>query len=394
MTGTDLVQLEVGPVAHGGHCVARLDGRVVFVRHTLPGETVRAVLTEATPTARFWRADAVEVIDASADRVPSAWPAAGPGGVGGGELAHVALPAQRRWKQAVLAEQLRRLGGVAFDDVPVRAAPGDDARGGLGYRTRIDLEADASGRLGMGRYRSHEVVALAGMPLAVPGMGRLSLFERSWQPGQLVRAVAPSVGDALVVTHPEQAVTERVVTGRGEWEYQVPAGGFWQAHAAAPQVLVDAVLDAAGDVTGRRIWDLYAGSGLFALPLATAAGPAGRVTAVESAAVPGLVAAAVAIPQLEVVGARVERWLRSADRVDVVVLDPPRTGAGRRVIEGIVAARPELVVYIACDPAALGRDIRTLRDAGYEPDVVTGYDLFPMTHHVESVAVLRPARDR
>ena len=80
-----IVDLEIGPVAHGGHCVARHEGRVVFVRHTLPGERVRARLTDAAPDATFWRADAVEGLDAAPDRVPSAWPAAGPGGVGGGE---------------------------------------------------------------------------------------------------------------------------------------------------------------------------------------------------------------------------------------------------------------------------------------------------------------------
>src|SRR5690606_33662822 len=140
----DVVELEIGPVAHGGHCVARLTeaggggGRVVFVRHALPGERVRARLTEAASEARYWRAEAIEVLEASPDRVPSAWPQAGPGGVGGGELAHVELAAQRRWKGAVLAEQLARLAGVERE-VTVEAAPGDDERGGLAWRTRIEL---------------------------------------------------------------------------------------------------------------------------------------------------------------------------------------------------------------------------------------------------------------
>ena len=107
------IVLRVGPPAHGGHCVARLDddpaGRVVFVRHALPGEVVRAVLTEKS--AKIWRADAVEVLSASPDRVRSVWREAGPGGVGGGELGHVALSAQRTWKRWVLADCLRRIGG-------------------------------------------------------------------------------------------------------------------------------------------------------------------------------------------------------------------------------------------------------------------------------------------
>ena len=151
-----MIELEIGPVAHGGHCVARHEGRVVFVRHTLPGERVRAVLTDSGPSASYWRADTVEVLEASPDRVPSAWPAAGPGGVGGAELAHVALPAQRAWKAAVLREQLQRLARIDRD-VEIQAVPGDDERGGLRWRTRIDLVADPSGRAGMRGHRSHEV---------------------------------------------------------------------------------------------------------------------------------------------------------------------------------------------------------------------------------------------
>src|SRR5690606_28094450 len=158
----DLVELEIGKVAHGGHCVARHEGRVVFVRHTLPGERVRVRLTEAAPEARFWRGEAVEVLEASPDRVPSAWPEAGPGGVGGAELAHVALPAQRAWKAAVVTEQLARLAGVERE-VEVEAAPGDEERGGLAWRSRIELRTDAEGRAGMTRVRSHEVLPLGSM---------------------------------------------------------------------------------------------------------------------------------------------------------------------------------------------------------------------------------------
>ena len=162
-----LVELEIGRIAHGGHCVARYDGRVVFVRHTLPGETVRARLTDSGETSKFWRADAVEILVASPDRVRSAWPQAGADGVGGGELAHVSLEAQRRWKAGVVEEQLQRLAKIERT-VVVEPAPGDDERGGLGWRTRIDLVADADGRAGMRQFRSHDVLPLSTMPLATP----------------------------------------------------------------------------------------------------------------------------------------------------------------------------------------------------------------------------------
>ncbi|OJV80378.1 MAG: SAM-dependent methyltransferase [Cellulomonas sp. 73-92] len=403
----DLVDLVVGPVAHGGHCVARLDGRVVFVRHALPGERVRARLTESGEGRSFWRADAVDVLDASPDRVPSVWPAAGPGGVGGGELAHVALPAQRAWKRAVLEEQLRRL---AHDEraVPVLAAPGDDERGGLAWRTRIDLVVDGAGRAGMYRHRSHDVLPLADMPLASEAVAGLGLFDRRWPAGARIEAVVPAGAQAGVVLvdgapfdlsrgrpdprpNARTTVQEQVTTAAGRWTYRVSAAGFWQVHREAPAVLVGAVLDAAGDLAGARVLDLYSGAGLFTLPLADAVGEGGGVVAVEGddRAVRDARRLLHDRPQVTLRAGEVGGVLASGvGATDVVVLDPPRTGAGRRVVDAVAALAPRRVVYVACDPAALARDAALFVAAGYTLDAVTGYDLFPMTHHVEAVAVL------
>ena len=219
------IVLRVGAPAHGGHCVARpvdgAGGRVVFVRHALPGETVRAVLTDRS--ARAWRAETIEVLSASPDRVRSVWPEAGSGGVGGGELGHVALPAQRTWKQWVLAACVRRIGGqevaaavarlpeaTGAGAVPVEAMPGeavaessDDPRvrrrAGTGTRTRIALTVTDDGLAGMHGFRSGRVLPVSSLPLADPAIRDLGLTERSawrrrYRPGMRVRAVAPSAG--------------------------------------------------------------------------------------------------------------------------------------------------------------------------------------------------------
>lgn len=409
----DVVELEVGPVAHGGHCVARHEGRVVFVRHTLPGERVRARLTDAGETAKFWRADAVEVLEASPDRVPQVWPAAGPGGVGGGELGHVALPAQRAWKAAVLAEQLRRLARLDLEP-PVLAAPGDDERGGLGWRTRIDLVADGGGRAGMHRHRSHDVVALDAMPLATPEVAALGLFERRWPAGARIEAVAPADGSPPLVLvdgtpfdrgrgrpdvrpNARTAVRESVEVDGRRHEYRVAGAGFWQVHREAPALLVREVLRGVGDVAGATVLDLYAGAGLFSLPLADAVGEDGRVVSVEgdARAVRDARRNAHDRPQVELHAGDVADVLRGrhgaavAAHADVVVLDPPRTGAGRAVVDALAGLRPERIVYVACDPAALARDVALLGEHGWTHLDVTGFDLFPHTHHLETVAVLR-----
>ncbi|PIE27915.1 MAG: SAM-dependent methyltransferase, partial [Micrococcales bacterium] len=287
-----LLSLHIGPAAHGGHCVARHEDRVVFVRHTLPGERVLAAVTARN--RRYWRADAVQVLHASPDRVPSAWPAAGPGGVGGGELAHVALPAQRAWKAAVIGEQLARIARLPGAEVAVQALPGEDERGGLGYRTRIDLVAGVDGRPGMHRHRAAEVLALDSMPLAVPQLAGLGLFERRFAPGARVRAVAPGDGppvvlvDGVPVAADGSAADVRLgrsryvrevvgLPGVAEWRYRVSAEGFWQVHRGAAPVLVAAVVGALTglDLAGQVVVDLYSGVGLFSLPLADLVGPSG-----------------------------------------------------------------------------------------------------------------------
>ncbi len=399
--------LEVGPVAHGGHCVARHEGRVVFVRHTLPGERVVARLTEDAPTASFWRADAVEVLEASPDRVPSVWPEAGPGGVGGGELAHVALPAQRRWKADVVAEQLRRL---ARTDIPVtvEATPGETD--GLGWRTRIELSADTAGRAGMHRFRSDEVVALQAMPLASTAIEALGIFGRRWPAGSRITVTAPVGEDRPVVLvdgapwtaggpdsrpNARSAVREHANVRGHRYTWRVAASGFWQVHREAPEVLAGAVLDALGDVAGATVLDLYSGAGLFTLPLADAVGDGGRVVAVEGD--PGAVRDARRNahdrPHVELHLGGVPEVLRGdpVARADVVVLDPPRVGAGREVVDRVAGLRPGRVVYVACDPAALARDVAYLAERGYALDTLRAFDLFPMTHHVECVATFAPA---
>ncbi|NMR19391.1 class I SAM-dependent RNA methyltransferase [Cellulomonas fimi] len=414
----ELVELEVGPVAHGGHCVARLaptddrpGGRVVFVRHSLPGERVVVRLTDADSDASFWRADAVEVLEASPDRVPSAWPAAGPGGVGGGELAHVALPAQRAWKAAVVAEQLQRLARLERD-VVVEAAPGDDEQGGLGWRTRIDLVVDAEGRAGMRGFRSHDIHPLTAMPLASEAIAGLGLFDRTWRPGVRIEAVAPADDQAPMIlvdgvpfaggradTRPNArtSVRERVVVAGREHTYRVAADGFWQVHREAPGLLADAVLAALGEVEGATVLDLYAGAGLFTLPLADAVGPTGEVVLVEGdeRAVRDARRNVHDRPNVELHHGEVARVLEGtvdADsdvvHADAVVLDPPRSGAGRAVVGSIAALRPDRVVYVACDPAALARDLSYFAGHGYDLAGLRAFDLFPMTHHVECVAVL------
>lgn len=402
----DVVTLDIEGPAHGGHCVARLDGRVVFVRHALPGEKVLATLTQAGEKDSSWRADALDVVTPSPDRVASVWPAAGVGGVGGGELAHVSLDGQLRWKSAVIREQFQRLAGVDVE-VSVGRLPGDVDRGGLRYRTRIELVTDRRGRPGMFGHRSKRVHVLDDMPLGVPELDELKVFTRKLPPRVHLKAIAPSDDKPLLLVGGEpwrasgadrrpsarRNVRERV----GESSFKVAGDGFWQVHREAPGVLservVSLVREFASVSEGSVVADLYAGAGLLSVPLSQAVGE--NVWVVEG----GMKAVRDARRNLpkelhsRIVCGDVGEVLASdalPSALDAVVLDPPRAGAGKAVVEQVVARRPEAAVYVACDPAALARDVSYFGDAGYRLAHLEAWDFFPHTHHVESIAVFSP----
>nr|WP_218566382.1 RsmD family RNA methyltransferase [Vallicoccus soli] len=365
---------------------------MLFVRHTAPGERVRARVTEGREGDRFLRADAVEVLQASPHRVEPPCPHARPGRCGGCDWQHVDLAEQRRLKAAVVQEQLRRLAGLERD-VVVEAVPGDD--GGLGWRTRVTYAVDASGRAGLRRHRSHEVEPISWCRIAAPAVVALGVTDRPWPGTRAVEAVAAASGPALVPSPPGAGPDEVVVERAAGRDWRVAVDGFWQVHPGAAQVLVDAVLEGLAPREGERVLDLFAGVGLFAGALGERVGLTGRVVAVEG----DRAAAAHARENLaDLAHARVERGdvarvLRREGlrRADLVVLDPPRTGAGREVVAAVAASGARAVAYVACDPAALARDLAWFAERGYALEGLRAFDLFPMTQHVECVAVLRPA---
>jgi tRNA/tmRNA/rRNA uracil-C5-methylase (TrmA/RlmC/RlmD family) len=434
LVGTRL-EVDVGPVAHGGHCVARHEGRVVFVRHALPGERVVALVTDGGATSRFLRADAVEVLTPSPDRVASRCPVSGPGGCGGCDWQHADLTAQRRLKADVVREQLVRLGGIDPDTLValglgelVEPVPGDVD--GLAWRTRVRHSVAPSGLLGLHAHRSHRVVELpeGGCSIAAPGVQAVERAVPRWPGARAVDVVAPSSGPALVLVEPAGRrrpllpsaadldaslalaptdgpvervrgrtwVSERVGAAGWQGELRVSGSGFWQVHPGAAATLTDAVLDALDPREGEQALDLYSGVGLFAAALADRVGTSGAVLAVEGDehAVRDARRTLHGLDRVAITAGRVDAVLSSALAegltADLVVLDPPREGAGRRVVEQVVALAPQAIAYVACDPAALARDVRTFADAGYRLAGLRAFDAFPMTHHIECVAHLVP----
>ncbi|WP_115789929.1 class I SAM-dependent RNA methyltransferase [Arthrobacter silvisoli] len=437
--------LDVGPVAHGGHFVARHEGRVVFVRHGIPGEKVRVRLTEAEDGSRFWRADVVEVLEASDDRrrhfwqqadSAAAWRKGGPP-VGGAEFGHISLERQRQLKSAVLTEQLKRLAGLdlqveveAAGQVPAGNSEEHDG-GGLAWRTRAGFAVTPDGRLGMHAHRSDVVVPVREMPLAVQAINDLKLWELDLRGITRIEVAAPANGSRplvllapgddddpkrlgrILARLPQDVSVARFDPAKGDvlqlrgrtWvqetaaghEYRVTGEGFWQIHKDAPDTLVDAVRGFLHDggylLPGSAVADLYAGAGLFTAPLADAVGITGSVLSVEGS--PGTSRDARknlhGEGHVEIVQGRVERVLRNRPRrFDALVIDPPRAGAGKAVVRQLMDSGPRAIAYVSCDPASFARDLGYFHAGGWKLGGLRAFDLYPHTHHLETVALLVP----
>lgn len=417
--------LTAGAPATGGTFVARHEGRVVFVRGTAPGETVTVQLLDdprEQASARFWRAETVDVLEAGLDRVPTVWPEAGTDGVGGAEWAHIALPAQRRIATEVLRDLLRRAGVSSYplDDVQVEPAPHDTD--GLGWRTRVRFAVDEHGRVGMRGWRSHEVRDVGENPLAAEAIRRLDLGSWTAPEGtEAIDAVSPSAGPPAVVligrdldpaavqvptawgdadvsvrtsrglvpVRGDGLVHERV----GERLFTVSATGFWQVHRRAAELLSEVVAGVLRAPRGGSAWDLFGGVGLFAAVAAEQVGADGQVVTVEGNRRASVLATENLqdLPQVSAATADVTDWVRARrGGVDCVVLDPPRSGAGLELMGLLTRAVRRRIVYVSCEPSTLARDLAAAEKAGWSVVDLRAFDLFPHTHHIESVAVLEP----
>jgi tRNA/tmRNA/rRNA uracil-C5-methylase (TrmA/RlmC/RlmD family) len=390
---TDELTLTVGAPANGGSCVARHDGRVVFVRYALPGELVRVRVT--ADRGSYWHAETVEVIEPSEDRIASLCPIAGVDGAGCCDLAFVDPAAGRALKAEVVSNQLARLGNYQWNDAvqPVSAA------GPTGWRTRIKLDVGADGRAGFHRYRSDELVADLNCGQLPAGM-TVGLADVAWPPGAQVHVVIDDDDQrhvARTVRHGRRNSTDVVegsyqgVQRAGRHSWQVPVTAFWQAHRDAAQTYSDLVADWACPGPGMTAWDLYGGAGVFAAVLGDAVGESGQVVSVDSsrAATRSARATLADLPQVNVITDSVRRALTAQrDGADVAVLDPPRGGAGREVIDLLAAAGVPRIVHIGCEAASFARDIGLYQHHGYAVDKISVFDSFPLTHHIECVALL------
>jgi tRNA/tmRNA/rRNA uracil-C5-methylase (TrmA/RlmC/RlmD family) len=390
----EVIDVEIEKVAHGGHFIARFESAVIFVRHAIPGEKCRIEITSVGSS--FNRADVVEVLEASSDRVSPPCQFSHREGCGGCDFQHISAQRQLNLKADVLTEQFSRIAKI---NIHVEVESVGES---LGWRSRITSTTDRNGKLGFIGARSHKVIPVGNCLVATQEIAFQELAARKWKGDMRVEIAASNTGErsiSLVATRGETksrlsegpAVLHEEVLGKS---LQVSNDSFWQGHKNAPTILSVVVQEFAEVSPGDHVLDLYGGVGLFTAALIDNVQENGVITLIEGSksATGDATKNFISNSNVKIITGDVAKHLPRINSAHVVVLDPPRDGAGKLVVNEIVRLSPGKVVYVACDPAALARDARYFLDLGYSLVKLRAFDLFPMTHHIECVALFEPAK--
>jgi tRNA/tmRNA/rRNA uracil-C5-methylase (TrmA/RlmC/RlmD family) len=390
----DHITVDVGNVAHGGHFIAHHLGKTIFVRGVLDGE--RAIVEVTSFRKKIYEARVVEILHASPMRVTP--PCQSSASCGGCDFQHVSMKYQRTLKTKVLMDSLRKFAGLSQSEVErlvgngVMSLPHSNTDG-TDWRTRARFVWDNGWH--MHEYRSHRLTPTPECLVVTPAI-RASL-----------NALSPATrGEEFVVAEGSEGVS---ISGAGRETvgptkvqhlefgvtWRLKPTSFWQAHSGIIPAMAEFIDSNTEYTPDQRWWDLYSGAGVFAAYLSKKIDQSGKIYAVESSTL-ATQAAKRALhdkPQIRVIQSDVSEFigysLKSADFEPPtgIILDPPRLGAGREVCEKLLAVGAPIIIYIACDPVAMSRDLAYLSQS-YSILNLAAWDAFPMSHHFESVAIL------
>ena len=389
----DVFEASIEKIAHGGHFIARHEGAVFFVRHAIPGEKCRVVVTSTGSS--FNRADVIEVLEPSSVRVPPPCAYAHRNGCGGCDFQHISVEYQRTLKASVIAEQFFRIAKLEITVEVEEVGPA------LHWRTRSTATTNGSGKLGFLAARSHRVVPVDNCLISVEQMKLPELAQRNWKNDSRVEIAVSSMGERNIALAPARGEERARLTEGNQVQQESVAGkilevsqnSFWQSHIRAPKILTEAVLEFARLKNGEHVLDLYGGVGLFTAVMLDLVGLDGSIDLIEGSKSATADASRnfVSHSNIRITTGDVAKCLPRINSADVVVLDPPREGAGKVVVQEISRLQPRAIVYVACDPAALARDTAYFSEVSYKLVKIRAFDLFPMTHHVECVALFLPS---
>jgi len=380
----DIITLNIGAIAHGGHFIARHNSQVIFVRHAITDEVAVVKITSVNSKIAF--GDAIKILKISKDRVASPCKYSSPGKCGGCDFQHISITAQIKFKKFIIHDQFKRIANIDIEVNVISVEPDS----GLNWRTRFDFSISENGKIGLYSSGTKEITKIDKCLIAVNTINKLDIFKRKWKGLDRLKISTSSSNQVNIhrsgknLSGPTQ-LNEII----GENLYNISPGSFWQSHKNAPKILIEKIIEFANLKLGDCVCDLYGGVGLFSVPILKKIGTTGKVHLIESDK--SCIKDARRIFEKNenaiIHFGKVEQKIGKIKNIDVIILDPPRNGAGKQVINQIIDKGPRSIIYVSCNPASLARDTKILLANTYSLDKIIGIDLFPMTQHIECVSL-------
>jgi tRNA/tmRNA/rRNA uracil-C5-methylase (TrmA/RlmC/RlmD family) len=403
----DVRKLTIENIGQNGVCISHIDGQVVFIRHGIPSEIVEIKITNINKT--FLRGDVINVIKPSLDRVipPCKYYKPGNLGCGGCDFQHINPIRQRLLKSELIREQFLRLCNIDIGKDFIIEEVSDV----INWRTRVSLTTDNNGNVGFLSNRSNNVIPIKDCIVVNQSLLLPSLTNKKWKSNHKIDISGNEFGYKTISTYPIPIISrnnrnikkiETLIEGNDIlYEYvlnkkiQVSHSSFWQGHKKSPEILSLIVKKLCNANKGNHILDLYGGVGLFTSSLVDDVGYDGKIDLIEIS--PSSINNAIYnfknYSNVNIIKGLVEDVLIKIKSADIVVLDPPRSGASKDVVNKIIKLNPMKIIYVSCDSASLARDSKYLIELGYNLKSLHAFDLFPMTYHVECVALFIPLNE-
>ena len=380
----DIITLNVGNIANGGHFIGRHNDQIDFVRHSLTGERANVKITAVN--SKFAFGDAIEIIKKSKDRVNAPCKYAHPEGCGGCDFQHIDLKAQLNLKKNVIQDQFKRIAKIEINPEIISK----DSLKGLHWRTRLNFGISENNKLGLHVHKSNKIVEIDECLIAVEEINKSEIFNKKWENEDNIKISYSSENDMNISQLGKNIsgsdMLKEVVDDN---KYYISPKSFWQSHKNAPEFILEQVLKFANIKEGERVCDLYGGVGLFTLPISKILGENGEVHLIEvnRVCIDDATEMFADIKNIFIHHGTVEQKLGSIKKINTIILDPPRNGVSKQVINQMIEKKPQSIIYVSCNPSTLARDTKILTDNNYILTNIVGLDLFPMTHHIECVAL-------
>ena len=379
----EILTLDIGNIANGGHFVARHDNQIIFVRHAISGETAKVKVTAIN--SRFAFGDAVEILKPSKDRVPPPCQYAHPEGCGGCDFQHINYDVQSDLKKEVLKDQFKRITKIDISPEIITVNPSD----GLHWRSRLNLAISENKKVGLRAHKSNSIIEIDECLIALKEINKSDIFSTNWDSEENLKISCSNTNQINISQFNKSIIgPEKLTENVDNNEYTISPKSFWQSHINAPGLLLQQVMKEANIQQDEIVCDLYGGVGLFTLPVSKLIGKNGQIHLIEmnDTCIEDANIMFEHIDNIYIHHGTVEQKLGSVKKIDTIILDPPRNGVSKQVINQMIEKKPNTIIYVSCNPSTLARDSKILLDNKYSLSNIVGLDLFPMTHHLESVA--------